>query len=103
MPPINSIANLWNTHCCSLSTLISTTTPSPDIKITAIPNNLMETPTEILTYINNTPETLTEDTCITQQYTRVITEALNLGFKEPHVIPLSTTKGDLLFVYNNEE
>ena len=64
MLPINSITNLWNTHCCSLLTLISATLPSSNIEITAIPNNLMEIPMEILTYINNTPKTLTEDTHI---------------------------------------
>ena len=103
MPPINSIANPWNTHHCSPSTLISATPPSPDIEISAIPNHLTETPTEILTYVNNSPETLTEDARITQQYARVFREALDLGLKEPRIIPISTTKGDLLVVYDDEE
>ena len=103
MLPINSIANPWNTHRRSPSTLITPEPPSPDIEISAIPNNLTETPTEILTYVNNSPETLTEDARITHQYARVFREALDLGFKEPHVIPISTTKGDLLVVYDDEE
>ena len=57
----------------------------------------------VLHYVNNSPKTLAEDTCITQQYARVFTEALDLGFKEPHIIPISTTKGDLLVVYDNKE
>ena len=103
MLPINSIANPWNTRCCSPSTLISATPPLPDIKISTIPNNLTETPTEILTYVNNSPETLAEDTRITRQYARVFREALDLGLKEPHIIPISTTKGDLLVIYDDEE
>ena len=65
MLPINSIANPWNTRHHSLSTLITPEPPSPEIEISTIPNNLTETPTEILTYINNSPKTLAEDTCIT--------------------------------------
>ena len=103
MLPINSIANPWNMCCHSPSTLISATPPSPDIKISAIPNNLAETPTEILTYIHNSPKTLAEDARITQQYARVFREALDLGLKEPHIIPISTTKGDLLVVYDDKE
>ena len=103
MLPINSITNPWNTCRCSPSTLISATLPSPDIEISTIPNNLAETPTEILTYVNNTAETLTEDARITRQYARVMMEAIDLGFTEPRVIPISTTKGDLLFAYDNKE
>ena len=103
MPPINSIANPWNTRRRSPSTLISATPSSPDLEISAIPDNLEGTPTEILTYVNNTPETLTEDARVTRQYAKIFTEALDLGFKDPRVIPISTTKGDLLFAYDNEE
>ena len=103
MPPINSIANPWNICRQSLTTIISADSSSPTAEVTAIPNNITEAPTEILTYVNNTAETLTEDARITRQYARVMMEAIDLGFTEPRVIPISTTKGDLLFAYDNEE
>ena len=65
MPPINSIANPWNIHRQSLTTLLSTDSSSPTTEATPIPNNITEAPTEILTYVNNTAETLTEDARIT--------------------------------------
>ena len=103
MLPINSITNPWNTHHSSPSTLISAMLSSPIAEITAFPNNIANTPTEILTYVNTTAETLIEDARITRQYARVMMEAIDLGFTEPHVILISTTKGDLLFAYDNEE